>query len=100
MMNKVGTVPTREAVDSEYQAFLFNADAQESSPISLLKSEISRDYGVGTSTSLMVQGDGSPLRAPLQQRLRQDNFSGLIKKSHESSLRPTLLTTEEKSGKR
>ena len=48
----------------------------------------------------MVQGDGSPLRAPLQQRLRQDNFSGLIKKSHESSLRPTLLTTEEKPGKR
>jgi hypothetical protein len=48
----------------------------------------------------MVQGDGSPLRAPLQQRLRQDNFSGLIKKSHEGSLRPTLLTTEEKPGKR
>jgi hypothetical protein len=78
---------------------LFNADAQESYPISLLKSEISLDYGIGTSTSLMVQGDGSPLRAPLQQRLRQDNFSGLIKKSHES-LRPTLLTTEEKHGKR
>ena len=99
MMNKVGTVPTREAVDSEYQAFLFSADAQESSPISLQKSDISRDYGVGISTSLLVQGDGSPLRAPLQQRLRQDNFSGLIKKSQES-LRPTLLTTEEKPGKR